>query len=193
MSARSFWPRVLVLAAVAVPAVRVVASQVRDIDGRIQNLFQPAGRANVLVFVSSDCPVSNGYAPEIQRICDGARAQGVACSLVYEDLSIDANAVRAHRDQYRYQNIAAVIDRDRALAARAKATVTPEAVIVGTGGVVKYRGRIDNQYIALGKARQVVTSHDLRDAIEAVANGRPVAQLETQAFGCFIPQRGFQP
>ena len=190
---RSFWPGVLVLATVAVPGVRAVAGQIRDVDGRTQNLFQPAGRANVLVFVSSDCPVSNGYAPEIQRICDGARSQGMACSLVYEDMSIDAAAVRAHREQYRYQNIAAVIDRDRELAGRAKATVTPEAVIVGTSGVVKYRGRIDNQYIALGKARQVVSSHDLRDAIAAVANGRPVAHPETQAFGCFIPQRGYQP
>jgi len=64
---------------------------------------------------------------------------------------------------------------------------------VGAGGVVKYRGRIDNQYIALGKPRQVVTIHDLRDAIDAVASNRAVAHTDTEAFGCFIPPRRYQP
>ena len=158
------------------------------IGSGVSDLFMPAGKANVLVFVSSDCPISNGYAPEIQRICADARAKGVACTLVYEDGSIDAAAVQSHRDQYRYRDIPAVIDADGAIARRAKATVTPQAVVVDRAGVVKYRGRIDNQYAALGKPRRVVTAHDLRDAIAAVIAGRPVAQAETEALGCYIPR-----
>jgi hypothetical protein len=151
--------------------------------------FTPAGPAGVLFFVASDCPISNGYAPEIQRICDDYRSKGVSCSLVYEDVSIDDAHVRAHREAYGYKNIATVIDGDRAIAGRAKATITPQAVIVGRGGTVKYRGRIDNQYAALGKPRRVVTAHDVRDALDAVLAGRPVAHPETEAFGCFIAPR----
>ena len=162
------------------------AGQSRDVDGQARDLFAPSGPANVLVFVASDCPVSNGYAPEIQRICRDYRAKGVTCSLVYEDAAIGMAAVRAHRDEYHYKDISAVIDADRAVATRAKATVTPQAVVVGAGGVVKYRGRIDNQYAALGKPRRVVTVRDLRDALDAVLAGRPVANPETEAFGCFI-------
>jgi hypothetical protein len=165
------------------------AAQVRDVDGTARDLFAPAGTANVLVFVASDCPISNGYAPEIQRICRDYRTKGVACSLVYEDMSIDAAHVRAHREAYGYKDVAAVIDADGAVAKRAKATVTPHAVIVGPGGIVKYRGRIDNQYAALGKPRRAVTVHDLRDALDAVLAGRPVAHPETEAFGCFIASR----
>src|SRR5262245_51653985 len=77
--------------------------QTRDIDGGVRDLFRPAGPVGVILFVASDCPVSNGYAPEIQRICDGARSKGGSCTLVYEDSSIDAAAVRAHRDEYRYR------------------------------------------------------------------------------------------
>jgi hypothetical protein len=165
------------------------AGQLRDVDGNARDLFAPPGPANVLVFVASDCPVSNGYAPEIQRICRDYRAMGVTCSLVYEDVAIGPARVRAHRDEYRYTNIAAVIDGDRAIAARAKATVTPQAVVVGSGGVVKYRGRINNQYAALGQPRRVVTVHDLRDALDAVLAGRPVSNPETEAFGCFIPSK----
>src|SRR5678816_3696929 len=114
------------------------AWQARDVDVTIRDLFAPSGPANVLVFVASDCPVSNGYAPEIQRICRDYRAKGVACSLVYEDVAIDQARVRAHRDEYGYKDIAAVTDGDRAIAERARATVTPQAVIVGPAGNVKY-------------------------------------------------------
>jgi hypothetical protein len=162
------------------------AWQLRDVDGSVRDLFAPSGPANVLVFVASDCPVSNGYAPEIQRICRDYRTKGVACSLVYEDAAIDTARVRAHRDEYHYRDVLAVIDGDRAIARRAKATVTPQTVVVGPGGVVKYRGRIDNQYAALGKPRRVVTVHDLREALDAVLSGRPIANPETEAFGCFI-------
>ena len=169
------------------------AAQMRDVDGTARDLFAPAGTANVLVFVASDCPISNGYAPEIQRICRDYRTKGVACSLVYEDMSIDAAHVRAHRDAYGYKGIAAVIDVDGAIAKRAAATVTPQAVIVGPAGIVKYRGRIDNQYVALGKPRRVVTVHDARDALDALLAGRPVAHPDTEAFGCFISKRAIEP
>jgi hypothetical protein len=173
-------------------AVSAGAGQARDVDGTMRDLFAPAGKANVLLFVASDCPISNGYAPEIQRICTDGAAKSVACTLVYEDVSVDAAAVRSHRDQYRYRDMPAVIDTDGAIARRAKATVTPEAVVVDRAGGVKYRGRIDNQYAALGKPRRVVTEHDLRDAVTAVIAGRPVAQAETQAFGCFISKAAYR-
>jgi hypothetical protein len=174
---------VLLIAALASSA------QVRNVDGKSRDPFVPAGAANVLIFVAADCPISNGYAPEIQRICHDYRAKGIACSLVYEDMSIDAAQVRAHRDAYGYKDIAAVIDVDRAIARRAKASVTSQAVIVGHDGIVKYRGRIDNQYAALGKPRRVVTVHDVRDALDAVLAGREVARADTAAFGCVISKK----
>ena len=170
-------------------ALLSIGAQTRDVDGIARNLFAPAGAANLLVFVASDCPISNGYAPEIQRICRDYRAKGVACSLVYEDMSIDAARVRAHRNEFSYTDMPAVIDGDGAIAKRAGATVTPQAVIVGSAGTVKYRGRIDNQYAALGKPRRVVTVRDVRDSLDAILAGRPVPHPDTEAFGCFISRR----
>ena len=45
-------------------------------------LTAPAS-AHVLVFVTSDCPISNYYAPEIQETCASYRTKGLACTLVY--------------------------------------------------------------------------------------------------------------
>ena len=39
-----------------------------------------------------------------------------------------------------------------------------------------------------GKRRRIVTEHDLRDALDAVLAGKPVAKSRTRAIGCFIPE-----
>jgi thiol-disulfide isomerase/thioredoxin len=145
-----------------------------------------SGTVKVQFFISSDCPISNSYAPEIQRLCSEYRNKGVDCSLVYEDVGFATTSMRKHLDEYGYDGMPAVIDSNRKIANRAKATVTPEAVVIDAKGDIRYRGRIDNFYAALGKARQQVTAHDLRDALDAVLAGRPVPNPETKALGCYI-------
>src|SRR6266536_2728716 len=133
-----------------------------------------AGNTSVLFFISSDCPISNSYAPEIQRLCSEYRTKGEGCSLVYDDVGLDASSMQKHFTEYRYAKIPAVIDGKREIANRVHATVTPQAVVTDSKGEIRYRGRIDNFYAALGKPRQQVTAHDLRDALDAVLAGRPV-------------------
>jgi len=145
-----------------------------------------AGKSNVLFFISSDCPISNSYAPEIQRVCADYEKKGVSCSLVYEDVGPDESSVQKHLKEYGYTGIPAIIDGRRKIATRSRATVTPAAVVIDAKGDIRYRGRIDNFYAALGKPRQQVTVHDLRDALDAVLAGRPVANPETKALGCYI-------
>ena len=128
--------------------------QIRAIDGAVLHPLEPTGVANVLFFVSTDCPVANGYAPEIQRICGAYAARGIACSLVYEDATLTAGDVRKHLDEYRYHGVAAAIDADGSLAAAVHATITPQAVVVDRRGTVRYSGRIDNFYAALGRPRR---------------------------------------
>ena|ERR1051326_8119878 len=160
--------------------------EVRTIDGRAWRPLEPGGAANVLFFVATDCPVSNAYAPEIQRICAAYQPKGVQCALIYEDAGVTAREVRAHLDEHRYSGITAAVDGDASLAARVNATITPEAVAIDRQGAVRYHGRIDNFYAALGRARQVVTEHDLRDALDAMLAGRTVAKTATEPIGCFI-------
>ena len=166
--------------------------QLRALDGRTVMPFTPANRASVVIFVATDCPVSNSYAPEIQRVCREYGPRGVDCSLVYEDVDLHPSRehldqeVRKHLAEYGYDGFTAIVDRDRTVATYAKASITPQAFIVDKSGDIRYRGRIDNLYAALGKTRQQVTSHDLRDALDAVLAGRPVPHPETEALGCFI-------
>ena len=162
---------------------------IRDVDGHELKPLDPAGPAGVLFFITNDCPISNSYAPEIQRICGDYAAKGVKCTLVYSDLSVDAAAIRKHRADYGYNaTIPAVSDGSHQLAQATGATITPEAVVAGKAGQVLYRGRIDNFYAGLGKPRRIVTEHDLRQALDEVLAGKPVSHPQTQAVGCYIPR-----
>ncbi len=167
-----------------------VAVQVRDVGGRLLEPFAPEGAASVLFFVQTDCPISNWYAQTIQRVCRDYGARGVSCALMYEDIeaagaSLDAQ-IRTHLAEFRYGVMPAAADRSRAVAGRAGATITPQAVVVDRRGAIRYRGRIDNAYADFGKPRQHVTSHDLRNALDDLLAGRPIQTPETEALGCFI-------
>jgi hypothetical protein len=166
--------------------------QLRDLDGRALAPVAPTGRASAVFFVATDCPVSNSYAPEIQRVCREYGPRGVECSLIYEDVDTYPSAthldqqVRTHLQEYGYAGFTAVVDRDRRAATHVKASITPQVFLIDRSGELRYRGRIDNLYAALGKTRQQVTSHDLRDALDAVLAGGKVRHPETEALGCFI-------
>ena len=180
------------LCAVALPASGDSVT-IRNLDGRPVQLLGPSARASAVFFIATDCPISNWYAPTIQQVCREYSGRGVDCTLVYEDVDLGASpkplddSVRKHLEEYRYgAAFPATVDRTRAVAKRAKATVTPSVVLVDRAGDIRYRGRIDNAYADLGKPRQRVTSHELRDALEAVTTGRRVATPETEAVGCYI-------
>jgi thiol-disulfide isomerase/thioredoxin len=198
-SSRTFWSRNLIWSGLFVAGIALGAAghaqsvQIRDIDGRTLKPFElagPSGAASLIVFVATDCPVSNSYAQEIQRVCQEYGSRGVACSLMYEDVETAAtrldDEVRKHMREHRYSGIPAAVDRSRVIARRANASMTPQAVVVDRAGEIRYRGRIDNFYAALGKPRQQVTEHDLRDALDAVLSGRAVPKRETEAVGCYI-------
>jgi hypothetical protein len=186
------WIVVLFSIAGLAQAARVKNPQLRDLDGHALAPFAPGARVNVVFFVATDCPISNSYAPVIQRVCRGYGPRGVDCSLIYEDVDLHPEAshldrqVRQHLTEYGYHGVPVVVDRDRAAATYVKASVTPQAYVIDRSGEIRYRGRIDNLYAAFGKTRQQITSHDLQDALDAVLSGKPVLHPETEALGCFI-------
>jgi hypothetical protein len=143
-------------------------------------------RLDVLIFIATDCPISNAYAPEIARICKEYGPQGARCELVYPDPPITDEAVRLHQNSYGLADIHATADRDYALAKQAGATVTPEAAVLQNGRLV-YRGRIDDRYVTWGKSRPQAGRRDLRRALDELIAGKAVSAPRTRAVGCYIP------
>jgi mono/diheme cytochrome c family protein len=78
-----------------------------------------------------------------------------------------------------------VRDAGHAVADRFGATRTPEAFVLDRGRVVRYRGRIDDQYTVAGR-RDRPGRRDLAAALEDLLAGRPVATPHAPATGCVI-------
>lgn len=135
----------------------------------------------VRLFVGTECPVSNFYAPEIRRLTETWGSRGVTFQIVYAEPGIvPADALR-HAGRYGL-SCPVVMDVERVLAAECGVTRVPTAVIDGA-----YRGRIDDRWSADGKRRDVPRTHELEDALAALVEGRAPAVKETPVFGCPLP------
>jgi hypothetical protein len=171
----------LLLAAACAPAPPRLT--VQDLDGKEVDPFGAPAEGFVFVFVRSDCPISNRYAPELERLYH-AFGERVSLRLVYPDPSETRASVEHHLSEYGL-TLPALLDPEHALVAAAEATVTPEAAVFRSRGELLYRGRIDDRFPAFGVSRPAET-HELRDAIEALLSGRAVDTASAPAVGCFI-------
>lgn len=158
---------------------------VRDIDGRRLNLIHQDTQAAVLFFVTNDCPITNSYIPEINRIVANYTARKVAFYAVYTDPTVSIPAIRRHALEYGL-HMPLISDTEHSLVHRVGATVTPEVAVLDRGGRLVYLGRIDDLYVDLGKRRAAPTQRYLRDALDEVLSGKPVAVARMDPIGCFI-------
>jgi len=138
----------------------------------------------VLVFSTTDCPISNRYAPEVQRLA-GRFAGPVRFMLVYPVPSDTDAMIREHVKKFG-SSIEWERDPGLALVKRTGVTVTPEVAVIDAAGRVLYRGRIDDRYIEFGKDRPQPTVRDLERALEAITEGKPVPVARTRAVGCIL-------
>ncbi len=156
----------------------------RDLDDMAHCPLEAGDKVgSVLIFFWQDCPVSNGYVPELNRIA--ASHTNFAFYIVQVDPELTRDAAREHARRFDLRPCV-VLDPKHELVAFAQATVTPEAVVIGRRGEVVYRGRIDDNYAAFGKKRAVVTEHDLSEALDGLAAGKALKKTETKAIGCKI-------
>ena len=179
----------LLLACVLGAAGRLPQFSLEDTEGRVHTPAEwSARRAVVLFFLTTDCPLCNTYVPELNRIAQAYSPRGVAFYAVQGDATIPAADVRRHAREYAY-TFPYLFDQDESLATYTGATTTPEAAVLSPSGQLLYLGRVDNLLEDFGKQRVQVTEHDLRDALDAVLQGKPVAHARTKPLGCAITRR----
>ena len=145
--------------------------------------LRAAESISVLIFTTTDCPISNRYAPEIQRLAAkfGDRAKFV---LVYPVPADSPEMIREHKKKFGYA-LESIRDTDQKLVKMTRATVTPEVAVM-VGDHMVYRGRIDDRYVELGKERLQPTQRDLESTLDALIAGKRVANRETRAVGCIL-------
>jgi len=159
-----------------------------DLAGKaVDPLDNITNRAVVLIFVASECPISNGYAPELKRLNEKFAPKEVKFWLVYPNADDTAGVIRRHAREYQLQ-LEALRDPHHALVKRSKATVTPEAAVFIARGRMVYHGRLDDRHIALGKQRPEATQHDLEEVLQAIVDGKKPPTSFRKPVGCYIQE-----
>ena len=166
------------------------------IDGKRYTLASFSG-AKVLVFVftANHCPTAQAYEERIEKLHADFAGRGVQFVLVspndplalrldeqgYSDLgdSLEDMKVRA-RDRgwtfpYLYDGETEAMSRQYGPVA------TPHVFVFDAERKLRFVGRVDD-----GENPAKVTTHDTRNAIEAVLAGKPVPVETTKVFGCSV-------
>ena len=137
-----------------------------------------------LFFIGTDCPISNAYAPEIERIIRAYEKEKIAFHIVYVVRDLTPKEASEHAKAYGYRG-SLFIDSKLAWAKELGVTHMPEVVVLSPAGKAIYQGRIDDRYPAPGgKRREHPTSHDLKDALTAFLNGTSISNPKTKPIGC---------
>ncbi len=158
---------------------RVAAFSLPDADGKETAMQWDKNQATVVIFVSTQCPVSNAYNARMATLAKTYAPKGVAVFGINANKAEDASAIKAHAKQHNF-GFAILKDQGNAIADTFDAQVTPEAYVIDKTGTLRYHGRIDDSQDG------DIQSHDLQIAIDAVLDGQTVPNKETRAFGCGI-------
>jgi peroxiredoxin len=142
-----------------------------------------------VVFWCNHCPYVRAWEDRFLAIAREYAGRGVQMVLInsndpvaYPDDSFDAMRMRAQEKGYPCPY---VFDETQQVARQYGATRTPEVFLFDRERVLRYHGAIDDNF----EDPAAVTSHYLRDALEALLAGRSPAVTTTPPKGCTIKWR----
>ncbi len=159
--------------------------------GRFDAKASLAGKKGLLVaFICNHCPYVRHVQKELVKVAHQALDDGFAvaavCSNDAEQYPDDApgpmrDLARSERWRFPYLH-----DATQQAAKDFHAACTPDLYLFDAEGKLAYRGQFDDSRPSNGKP---VTGKDLRAALEALAEGKPVAPDQTPSIGCNIKWR----
>jgi len=163
----------------------------KDIHRRPRSLdaFQDK-KSYVVVFVDTECPLANLYFPtliELHREYANKGAQFLAINSSSQDSFVKVSADAQERDV----PFPVLKDFDQKVADAFGAKRIPEVFLLDANRVIRYHGRVDDQY-GVGFRRDQPARRDLKKALDELLAGRPVTTQQTEVSGCVI-ERAAKP
>lgn len=141
-------------------------------------------KAVVVLFMGTECPVSNAYAPRLAELAKKYADKGVVFIGVNSNEQDDTAAVAAHTKAYQI-TFPVLKDGQAKVAEKFSVVRIPEAFVLDGQRFVRYRGRIDDQFTPLAK-REQATTRDMLNALDAVLAGQEVKVAVTPVAGCLV-------
>jgi peroxiredoxin len=160
----------------------------RDFRGKERSLSEYAGRPVAVVFIGSDCPIAKLYAPRLEELYQEFKGKGVGLLAINSNCQDTMTKVGAYARIHKL-SYPVLKDPNNAVADMFQAKRTPQAYLLDGDRVVRYVGRIDDQYglgATSGYAKPELEASYLARAIEEVLAGQEVSVSQTDVTGCII-------
>jgi len=152
-----------------------------DVNGAKHSLTDYSKqKAIVLMFIATECPVSNAYNTRMTDLHKDYKDIGIVFLGINSNKQETAAAIQAHAKEHGFA-FTILKDKENKIADRLEATVTPEIYVLNPKLELLYHGRIDDSRNLAG-----VKSMDLRKALDEILAGKRVSVRQTKAFGCTI-------
>lgn len=146
-------------------------------------VFKPS-KLVVVAFLGTECPLAKVYAPRLAALAKEYSSKGVAFVGINSNAQDTLPEIAAYAKETGIE-FPLLKDPDHKVADQFGAERTPEVFLLDGERVVRYWGRIDDQY-GVGFNRDKVTREDLRIAIDELLVDKAVSEPEREAVGCRI-------
>ncbi len=141
-------------------------------------------KAIVFAFVGTQCPLAKLYSAKLVELERKYRDRGAAFVAIDSNVQDSLAEMAAHARKFGIE-FAFLKDPAQQLADRMGVTRTPEVCVIDADNVIRYRGRIDDQY-GIGYTKDEASQKELVAALESILKNEEVATTTTTASGCLI-------
>lgn len=156
------------------------------VDGKAHGISDFEGGILVVIFSCNHCPTVVACEDRMIQIQSDYGEKGVSLVAInpndkakYPSDDYDHMITRAREKGF---NFAYLRDESQEVARAYGAERTPEVFVFDADRVLRYHGRIDDS----PNDPDAVTTNDLRNALDALLEGRAVPVAETNPVGCTI-------
>jgi peroxiredoxin len=139
-----------------------------------------SSKAIVVMFIATQCPVSNSYNGRMVELQKDYAAKGITFVAINSNKQESVEEVKSHSKEHGFE-FTVLKDYNNVIADQLGASVTPEIYVLNSHLEVLYHGRIDDS-----SRENKVTTKDLRTALDQILAGKALEVKETKAFGCTI-------
>jgi len=155
--------------------------KLKDYNGKEYQLSDfKNSKAVVVMFIATQCPVSNSYNSRMAQLYQDYKGKGVTFLGINSNKQESVDEIKGHAKSNKLDFII-LKDLNNVVADKFNASFTPEIYVLSSNSEILYHGRIDD-----GRRESDVKSKDLRTALDEILSGKKVSVSETKAFGCSI-------
>lgn len=148
-----------------------------------------AQKGLLLVFTCNHCPYAIAVWPRLIRLTEDARKLGINAAAINPNINPDYPDDSPENMKKNIKTLGIdfpyLVDETQDVARAFQAQCTPDIYLFNNEHKLVYHGRIDDNW----QDETKVSRHELKEAIENLAHGKPISTKQVPSMGCSIKWR----